>query len=938
MAQSSYSPSSSSSADTSTHARAPSARSGASSRSQGQGQNISSQSASPQTASRGPRISHACEPCRIRKTKCSGDKPVCSHCQSFGIGCYYANNKRDRTKEELQNLRGKVTKYESILKKLQRTLPRSSREDIDDVLRPQTGHSLDPAQPSESSFPKQSRFDLSRKAPPGSVDTKATAEIEDTSDSELAGEDLVSAEVGSTGSIDHLNEDINSIGMSDPEGYIGKSSSVDWIKKIYDVVYEDESNSDDDNLSKSGFFDSTLADFNASYNLDDLDIAVDAVDLSSMPPRHAADQLVEYYFKTVHPSFPFILEPLFRYQYDLFWAGYLDDQNGQWLALLNIIFAISSTVAHIGRADVGYIELDHLQFYGRAKILKPDVTVPGDVQHIQYIALLSFYLFATNHLNRCYCLLGLAVRQGQSVGLHLRINRAKLTDAQKEVRVRLWNALYVFERTVCGLTGRPSIITDFSTSAPLPSTSAESENFDFIPQLSSQATSMTKKLQARYFLNEVEISRILGQVMDKLYAPEIVNYTWSSVLHVIKDLNNMIDEWKENLPAILHLDLSSPIDYSSEDLMLLKMRVHLQLLYYDVIRLINRPCLCRTDIPGESRESREFTTQCAYRAMEAGHKTMLLFPDFRRLKLTPYVYEAVVCVLPWWCSVSYAMGSISAMVLGHKMGYSPKGIDADVIVDDLDRLSCVIAAYGNYMASTRCLEILTNLRQRAMKRSPSIYHVQRAPPPEFSSNDSPATLAAQFGSSTLSAQEGANPALTVSPEQYYSSGGQNTPSNSMGNPNIYSPYNPAADDGSSISGTDLRSLQSPANTDDIMMAGSDFRSQPMNSQPMEQQQFYHQGLAPATQVTQVSGHTMALTQQQMMQMQPGTHNQITSYPQQEVPYMSQLGGPDKQSMQAMTSDILSSVPQQASASVITDTMMQQGVQDEENTFPPSSGF
>ncbi|KAA8910030.1 hypothetical protein FN846DRAFT_940314, partial [Sphaerosporella brunnea] len=44
------------------------------------------------------RVSHACEPCRQRKTKCSGERPQCEHCQDFKISCYYADGKRDRAK------------------------------------------------------------------------------------------------------------------------------------------------------------------------------------------------------------------------------------------------------------------------------------------------------------------------------------------------------------------------------------------------------------------------------------------------------------------------------------------------------------------------------------------------------------------------------------------------------------------------------------------------------------------------------------------------------------------------------------------------------------------------------------------------------------------------------------------------------------------------
>jgi hypothetical protein len=44
------------------------------------------------------RVSHACEPCRARKTKCSGERPTCAHCVEYKLTCVYADGKRDRVK------------------------------------------------------------------------------------------------------------------------------------------------------------------------------------------------------------------------------------------------------------------------------------------------------------------------------------------------------------------------------------------------------------------------------------------------------------------------------------------------------------------------------------------------------------------------------------------------------------------------------------------------------------------------------------------------------------------------------------------------------------------------------------------------------------------------------------------------------------------------
>lgn len=45
------------------------------------------------------RVSHACEPCRQRKTKCSGERPTCKHCSDCKINCEYADGKRLRTQK-----------------------------------------------------------------------------------------------------------------------------------------------------------------------------------------------------------------------------------------------------------------------------------------------------------------------------------------------------------------------------------------------------------------------------------------------------------------------------------------------------------------------------------------------------------------------------------------------------------------------------------------------------------------------------------------------------------------------------------------------------------------------------------------------------------------------------------------------------------------------
>lgn len=44
------------------------------------------------------RVAKACESCRQRKTKCSGDTPICRQCRELRVRCQYPDGMREKTK------------------------------------------------------------------------------------------------------------------------------------------------------------------------------------------------------------------------------------------------------------------------------------------------------------------------------------------------------------------------------------------------------------------------------------------------------------------------------------------------------------------------------------------------------------------------------------------------------------------------------------------------------------------------------------------------------------------------------------------------------------------------------------------------------------------------------------------------------------------------
>jgi len=62
----------------------------------------------------------------------------------------------------------------------------------------------------------------------------------------------------------------------------------------------------------------------------------------------------------------------------------------------------------------------------------------------------------------------MAIRAATALGLNMRNESSKLADDLKEIRYRVWWALYTLEYRLCTLTGRANFIVDDYCTTPLP--------------------------------------------------------------------------------------------------------------------------------------------------------------------------------------------------------------------------------------------------------------------------------------------------------------------------------------------------------------------------------------------------------------------------------------------------------------------------------------
>lgn len=218
------------------------------------------------------------------------------------------------------------------------------------------------------------------------------------------GDNSSESSIGSLEAIDRVDEDLNRSENTRATGYMGKNSEITWMQRLRreaEKRFHNESGTYDPRFETAEDADFALTSVN--YHLDDMDISVPwPVQTYWVPPRNLADQLFEDYLNMVHPFFPIISRPLFRAQYKNFF-GNSPRPGDKWLAILNLIFAISAKHAHLTQAPWRGSDHDHIEYLTRARMLSMNGDAlfgHPDLQQVQVEGLVAFYLLASDQINR----------------------------------------------------------------------------------------------------------------------------------------------------------------------------------------------------------------------------------------------------------------------------------------------------------------------------------------------------------------------------------------------------------------------------------------------------------------------------------------------------------------------------------------------------------
>jgi hypothetical protein len=302
-----------------------------------------------------------------------------------------------------------------------------------------------------------------------------------------------------------------------------------------------------------------------------------------LPPREAADTLVNLFFEKVHCDFPIFHRALFQATYEGMWSQQ-PELEPAWLMSLSMVFILGLEVAPQGSGRPEAIskrEEMKLRYLSKAKGFLPDVISGSTLSHVQALMLYSRYLHITSNRNACWNIAGSAIRLAVAIGLHRNGTHVKCSPLERELRKRVWWTLYGFERMECSSLGRTSAISDDEFNVGVP-TEGMLDMGDSIP--------------LGYVNAQAKLMRILGSICKHQYGLED---GLEDKLEFTAQTSAQLDIWYSNLPLHLKLDSNSPESHLRAILL-----IHTQ--YHYTITLLYRPFLISLATETSSKESGEF--------------------------------------------------------------------------------------------------------------------------------------------------------------------------------------------------------------------------------------------------------------------------------------------------------------------------------------------
>ncbi|CAG9978417.1 unnamed protein product [Clonostachys byssicola] len=441
------------------------------------------------------RVSRACDLCKKRKIRCTGDRP-CQLCFRDNLECRFdapyarGKNKKKRTPKNEANkvLSSICTKGVSVVQACSPV----SHSTVASTSIDETSQLRDLLEQPEN---KSSGGTVQDPTPIG---------------------DSLPLEPGQADRLGH---------------FVGESSGLSFLIRLRRRLVQDTGSA----------YESSV------FTLGDPELPIFDENAFSWPPREEADRLVNTFFELTSATYRYLHRPTvegwIRQFYD---DGDVSEpySHGKKAVLLGL-FAQASGYSQNTPA------VDGLRYFQASEKELNRQTQPTHLTTVQALLLACFFTLTCSRLNHCWSLFGTTARLILALGLHRRRrNKIQQKDVvvdwvQVECGKRLFWSAYTLDKYLAAIFGRPCALSDDETDQDFP---AVVDDHDLTSLIIKPAVhqNMNKMLAP---ICHHKLGRILCQALKRLYG--IVPLDRAKQYQAMSELGAMVREWRDSLPYFL---------------------------------------------------------------------------------------------------------------------------------------------------------------------------------------------------------------------------------------------------------------------------------------------------------------------------------------------------------------------------------------------------
>ena len=263
-----------------------------------------------------------------------------------------------------------------------------------------------------------------------------------------------------------------------------------------------------------------------------------------LPPRNLCDELIESYFKWVHPIVPVINRTRFMRQYR-------DPKNPPSLLLLQAVLLAGSRVCNNPQLmdASGSTTPAALTFYKRAKALYDANYEDDRVTIVQSLLLMGWYWEGPEDVTKnVFYWSRVATIVAQGSGMHRSVEQSQLNIADKRLWKRIWWTLFTRDRSVAVALGRPVHINlDDSDVEML----TEDDFIEDEPDVPSDYP--PDPIHVQFFLQYVKLCEIMGLVLSQQYSVASKGRPRNAIDLTHSDM--ALADWLQNCPKLVYWEM-----------------------------------------------------------------------------------------------------------------------------------------------------------------------------------------------------------------------------------------------------------------------------------------------------------------------------------------------------------------------------------------------